>query len=251
MHWFSNFCIVCAHNSDTLSSEKHNRNMIFRSIVLAAMAATGAATSFIPGDMPANSRAGSKLLSKAKVEHRDLENNGEVDTTWIVGYSIKYEGCASLIQIAGGEGGGGDGDGSLLYTQNLVKFSLCPTGSSSSCSACKGGAQYVVNMNEFVDAYTEMELDAQEYACEMIRENCYCDNANDDDVCESQCYVDAGMDSCIEVEGGDDFEIQRYLECAGKIKIGVDRAKRQSENNMHVLNIFFCISFCFRNGRRR
>ena len=196
--------------------------MMFRSIVLASMAATGAATSFIPGDMPANSRAGSKLLSKAKLEHRGLENNGESDTTWIIGYSIKYEGCASLIQIAGGEGGGGnDGDGSLLYTQNLVKFSLCPTGSAdSSCTSCKGGAQYVVNMNEFVDAYTEMKLEAEEYACEMVRENCYCDNANDDDVCEAQCYTNAGLENCIDYDdGSDDFEIQRYLECAGKIQI--------------------------------
>jgi hypothetical protein len=215
--------------------------MMFRSVVFAAMAATGAAKSFIPGDMPANSRAGSKLMSKAKVEHRGLNDNGESDTTWITGYSIKYEGCASLIQIGGGEnGGGGDGDGSLLYTQNLVKFSLCPTGESdSSCSSCKGGAQYVVNMNEFVDAYTEMKLEEEEYACEMVRENCYCDNANDDDVCEAQCYVTAGLDYCVNYDGDEDFEIQRYLECAGKIKFGVDRAKKTQVRKIHVLIILF------------
>jgi hypothetical protein len=197
--------------------------MIFRSLVFAAMAATGAATSFIPGDIPANSRAGSKLLAKARVEHRDLENN-ESDTTWIAGYSIKYDGCSSLIQISGGEGGGGgDNDGSLLYTQNLVKFSLCPTNADDpSCSSCKNGATYVVNMNEFVDAYTEMKLDAEEYACETVRENCYCQYTDDDDVCESQCYYAAGLENCIEVEGDEDFEIQRYLECAGKIEVGVD-----------------------------
>jgi hypothetical protein len=194
--------------------------MIFRFVSLAAMAASAAATSFIPGDMPANSRAGSSLLSKATVEHRGLEGGDEGDTTWISGYSIKYTGCASLIQVAGGEGGGGGGeDGSLLYTQHLVKFSLCPTGS---CFSCSGGAQYVVNMNDFVDAYTEMKLDAQEYACEMVRENCYCDNANDDDVCEASCYTAAGLDDCIEYDGDEEFEIQEYLECSGKIQIGVD-----------------------------
>jgi hypothetical protein len=226
--------------------------MIFRSVVLAAMAATGAATSFIPGDIPANSRAGSKLLSKAKVEHRELENDDGY-TTWISGYSIRYDGCASLIQIAGGEGGGGggDGDGSLLYTQNLVKFSLCPTGDDSACSSCKNGAQYVVNMNEFVDAYTEMKLDAEEYACETVRENCYCDNANDDDVCESQCYYEAGLDYCIEVEGDEEFEIQRYLECAGKIKIGVNwgGGTHDSQKSFMYSTFCFCLSFCFRNGR--
>jgi hypothetical protein len=223
--------------------------MMFRSVVFAAMAATGAAKSFIPGDMPANSRAGSKLMSKAKVEHRGLNDNGESDTTWITGYSIKYEGCASLIQIGGGENGG-DGDGSLLYTQNLVKFSLCPTGESdSSCSSCKGGAQYVVNMNEFVDAYTEMKLEEEEYACEMVRENCYCDNANDDDVCEAQCYVTAGLDYCVNYDGDEDFEIQRYLECAGKIKFGVDRDKKTQFRKFHVLIILFFLFSPLRNGR--
>ena len=47
----------------------------------------------------------------------------------------------------------------------------------------------------------------------MIRENCYCDNANDDEVCENQCYTDAGMEDCIEYEGGEEFQIQEYIEC--------------------------------------
>jgi len=57
-------------------------------------------------------------------------------------------------------------------------------------------------------------LAEQEYACEYVRENCYCDDANDDDVCEATCYTNAGLDYCVDYEGEDDFEIQRYLECA-------------------------------------
>ena len=107
----------------------------------------------------------------------------------------------------------GNADEGILYSQNLVRFALCP---ENTCSSCSGGGEYVVNMLEFVDAYTEAKLEEQEMACENIRENCYCDNANDDEVCENTCYTNAGMDVCIEYEGQEEFEIQRYLECDGK-----------------------------------
>lgn len=183
--------------------------MMFKAVALATMAAVGASASIVPGEFSANTRAGHRLLSKAQpVEDRRLQDR---DTTWLYGYSIKYEGCSSLIQVAGERGGEEE---SQLYAQNLVKFSLCP--SDASCSSCKNGASYVVNMNDFIDAYTEMKMTAQEQACENIRENCYCDNYNDDEVCEQQCYQQAGMSECIQVEGEEEFDAQRYLECAGK-----------------------------------
>jgi hypothetical protein len=192
--------------------------MLFRSAIFATLAAAVSA-SFMADTMiapqndfsiPADSKIGRKLMKNA----RRVEQNGNQDqgTDWLAGFSIKYDSCASLIQIR--EEGGNQDEG-LLYTQNMVKFTLCP-GASDACGSCgSGAATYVVNMMEFVDAYTEMKLAQQEYTCEMIREYCYCENANDDQVCENQCYTDAGMDVCIEYEGGDEFEIQRYLECAG------------------------------------
>jgi len=39
-----------------------------------------------------------------------------------------------------------------------------------------------------------------------VRENCYYDD-------ENQCYEEAGLDYCIEYEGQEEFEVQRYLEC--------------------------------------
>lgn len=70
-----------------------------------------------------------------------------------------------------------------------------------------------MSMEEFVDSYTEAKLTEQEYACETIRENCYCSDDSDDEACETACYTAAGMDVCIEYEGEEEFEIQRYLEC--------------------------------------
>jgi len=159
-------------------------------------------------DIPTESKIGKRLLSKAR---RLENNNNDQEADWLAGYSITYTSCSSLIQV---REEGGDEEGGILYTQNLVKFVICSGNASGSCDQCGDGiAQYVVNMMEFVEAYTEMKLEQQEYACEMIAEYCYCDNANDEDVCENQCYVDAGMDACIEYDDGDDFEIQQYLEC--------------------------------------
>merc|ERR1711865_708020 len=200
--------------------------MLFRSTVFAALAACAFAASFprkaalrkpedamIPNfNIATDSTIGKRLLSKARrLENNNNNNDQEAD--WLAGYSIKYESCASLIQVR--EEGGGDDEG-ILYNQNLVKFIICPgTGNGQgNCNDCGSGvAQYVVNMMEFVQAYTEMKQEEQEQACEMIAEYCYCDNANDDEVCENQCYADAGMDGCIEYEGQEEFEIDGYLEC--------------------------------------
>jgi hypothetical protein len=151
--------------------------------------------------LKAGSKAGQMLLSKAR------RLNDEVDMSWVANYSIQFDKCHSLIQV-GGEEQQKDG-GSMIYTYNLVTFSLCPT---DTCGSSKhtGCAQYVVGMDIFVDMYTETKLEEQEAACEYVRENC----AGDDDGAEDQCYINAGLEDCIEVEGGDEFEIQRYLECA-------------------------------------
>jgi hypothetical protein len=198
--------------------------MMFRATVIALVAASASAKSFVPSsDIAADSKLGSSLLSKATVvtDARHLEN--ERDVSFIANYKLKYLGCNSLSAI-GQEGGE---NGSMLYTQNLVRFALCP----DSCSSCSNGGEYVVNMMEFIDSYTEAKLDEQEYACEMVRENCYCDNADDADVCEGQCYSDAGMyDLCVETDddNGDDFEIQRYLECSGKFIIAIGSVVRRT-----------------------
>ena len=173
--------------------------MMFRLASLALLAASAFAKS-----IPANSKVGQKIMSKA----RKLNDNGDREVEFIAQYYIKYMGCADITQIQQ-EGGGDEG---MLYTQHLVKFALCAEG----CGTCYG--QYVVDMLEFVDSYTEAKLDEKEYKCEMIRENCYCDNANDDEVCENQCYQNAGMSECIEYEGQEEFEVQRYLECAGTLR---------------------------------
>jgi len=176
---------------------------MFRAAILAIIASVVSAKSFVPSDgIPLTSRLGKRMLEKAiVVEPARRLADGERSTDFISQYALKYTGCSSFPNLMQEGGGGEEG---MLTSQHIVKFSLCP---NDSCSSCSGGGEYVVNMLEFVDAYTEAKLTEQEYKCEMIRENCY----NDD---ENSCYAAQGADECIEYEGQEEFEIQRYLECA-------------------------------------
>lgn len=185
--------------------------MLFKSAVFASLVAS--ASAFVPHDgIPVDSAIGQRLMSKA----RALEQGN--DQTWLAGYSIKYLGCSALIQVNGEAQGGNQNQNqnqALLYTQNLVKFGLCSK--DVACSSCGSGvAQYVVSMNDFVDAWTESKMEAEKQACEAVRENCYCENANDDQVCEAACYTALGMDYCVEYAEDEDFEIQRFMECGGR-----------------------------------
>jgi len=169
--------------------------MMFRTIaILSALKAASAskAVELPNADIPATSKLGSRILSAS----RQLDGND--DFSWVAGYSIKFEKCATSDDYYGGyfggeenQGGNNNNDGrqyySGMYKQRLVHYKLCPTGSCA--SGCDGGADYVIDMNVFVEAFIESKLDAQEYNCEMVRENCYYDD-------EYQCYVNAGLDYC-------------------------------------------------------
>ncbi|KAL3893998.1 MAG: hypothetical protein SGARI_007878, partial [Bacillariaceae sp.] len=94
------------------------RSTVFAGLLAAASAAMRSNTMIAPQEdfnLAADSKIGRKLMSKA----RRLENNNQndQDAQWLYGFSIKYDSCASLIQVR--EEGGGDEEG-LLYTQNMV-----------------------------------------------------------------------------------------------------------------------------------
>lgn len=137
-----------------------------------------AATSSTATTIKANSKVGSKLLSSA----RRLNDDG--DLSWATNYSLRFEKCATTTDYYGGYfGGNGDQDGGndregFMYEQRLVHFKLCPTDTCG--SGCSGGADYVIDMNEFVSAYLEYKEELKEQQCEDIRENCYCNNDDED-----------------------------------------------------------------------
>eukprot|EP00584_Thalassiosira_punctigera_P007466 CAMPEP_0172542988 /NCGR_PEP_ID=MMETSP1067-20121228/13488_1 /TAXON_ID=265564 ORGANISM="Thalassiosira punctigera, Strain Tpunct2005C2" /NCGR_SAMPLE_ID=MMETSP1067 /ASSEMBLY_ACC=CAM_ASM_000444 /LENGTH=401 /DNA_ID=CAMNT_0013329313 /DNA_START=101 /DNA_END=1303 /DNA_ORIENTATION=+ len=183
----------------------------------------------------AASKTGNKVLSKAR------RLDGDDETTWIAGYSLKFHSCTESQDYYGGYFAGNGGnqnyngqngnynqgnanngqngnyyygnrdDYAGMYQQKLVHFQLCP---SDSCWRCKNGAEYVVELGDFVQAILEAKMTAEEYNCERVRENCYCDNANSEESCMYSCFKNAGMDSCADAMYEQDVDLQEAAECA-------------------------------------
>ena len=80
-----------------------------------------------------------------------------------------------------------------MYEQKLVHFKLCPT---DNCGSCPGGADYVVDLAEFVDTFLEAKMTAEQYNCEQVRENCYCGNQNYEYQCLQTCNANSPFDYC-------------------------------------------------------
>lgn len=134
----------------------------------------------------ATSKAGSKLLSNA----RRLNDDGG-DMTWVANYSLKFEKCATTSDYYGGQFDGDNNNNNYqqqqeqqwqggMYERKVVHFKLCPTDTCG--SGCSGGADYVVDMEEFVGSYLEYKMELQEQECETAKENSGCENYDDEEV---------------------------------------------------------------------
>lgn len=124
-----------------------------------------------------------------------------------------------------------------LYMSNLVLFTLCD---SADCSSCSG--EYAVDLLEFVDTYTEMKMEDQEYQCEYVREHCYCsynnynknqnnnnqyNNNNNNNAANAYSYNDGGND---DGAGGRQLEYSNYYyNCLASCyaKAGLDSCMNQ------------------------
>jgi len=151
--------------------------------------------------------AGSAVDARAKLmSHARRLDANDVDYSWIVNYSIVFESCTTVTQF-----NADNNNVSPLVPSNIVKFKLCHTAScSTSKSVC---AEYIVDAGVFANYWTENDMTTKQYACESVRENCNCENYNDDDVCEAACYTAAGLDYCVDMQQQQDFNIQKYMEC--------------------------------------
>jgi hypothetical protein len=105
-----------------------------------------------------------------------------------------------------------------LYVNQVAHFQLCP---SSSCGKwnSKNCADYVVDLGVYVQAVLEAKMEAQQFNCEQVKENCWCENAQSEDQCLYSCYENAaqkkGFDYCIDMmyDNEDDFDVVEALEC--------------------------------------
>jgi len=203
-------------------------------------------TKSISGELTADSKLGSKLLSKA----RRLDENEEIDYTWVTGMSIKFQGCFHVSQW----NAEADGEEDVrIMTKRLARFRLCPTDycSADNAGGCDSGyGDYIIDMNTYVQSYTEAKREAEEEACKNLEENvCVCedngDDAWDEEVCMADCYAENGMSYCYREEGA--FEPQEYMEC-GEFEVPEDDdgGRRKLEEEEEVK--YFIGPYCGNQG---
>mmetsp|Transcript_15213 Transcript_15213/g.31019 ORF Transcript_15213/g.31019 Transcript_15213/m.31019 type:complete len:415 (+) Transcript_15213:167-1411(+) len=127
-----------------------------------------------------------------------------------------------------------------MYEQRLVHFKLCP---SDSCTMCSNGADYVVDMNDFIEAFLEAQKTATEYNCERVRSMCYCENAYNKNQCLSTCYKNANLgDSCFDYQQNSGFDLGEAAQCA-KLELN----GQYNTNNGDV--DYYVGPYCSKNGR--
>jgi len=214
------------------------------SLCLSVITAAASAESF-----SATSEITHRLVSRS----RALENNNGY-SQWMTKYSIKFDSCHNVMQYGsnGEDGDNGDDDNSspVVY-QGLVKFRLCPYDTCETSKKCSG-PEYIVNLRDFVDMYTQAKLNELEMACENVQENCVCqDDYVDEDTCEAQCYAAAGLEGCQDEENDDDdgngfeFDMQEYLECQ-EIEFNNNNNNNNGNNNNAVYSVG---PYCADNGK--
>ena len=221
-------------------------------LALASLAATiGAASA--TASISASSNVGQNILSKA----RRLEQNNEVDYTWVANMSLKFQGCYHTQQWndeANGE------DDLRISTAKLVRFRLCPSDSCSTSNAagCSAGyGDYVIDMETYLQAYLEAVQQDQEYNCKYEEEygDCGCDKDGQGDdfneeICKYECFMGKGMEYCIdknpyEEEGQkkEDWNIREYAQCK--------QYKFQNNNNNRELEEqakYYVGAYCSEEG---
>lgn len=179
----------------------------------------------VPDSIKVNSELGSKVMSQA----RKLEQNDEIDFTWVADYSIKFQGCHHISQW---NEEAEDEDDVRIATKRLVRFRLCPTNSCTlqNAGGCSSGyGDYVIDMNVFLEAYIDSVEQYNEARCDYLENTCGCDDENNnggnEDYCQYDCYVAHGMEEvCAEEnpynanngqeEEQDEFDLAEYAECA-------------------------------------
>lgn len=197
------------------------------------------------GSIQADSELGMTLLSKA----RKLENNGEIDFTWVSGFSIKFQGCHHVSQW---NEEAKDKDDVRIETKRLLRFRLCPSDmchaeAAGGCSADYG--DYIIDMNTFLGTYYDAVDNYNEFRCAYtLGTSCDCQDGDDkgDDfnpeLCEYDCYVANGLEKICadrnpyedDQQRREEFKLADYVQCK-QMKFQNNGGRQLEEQNKYYL----------------
>merc|ERR1712187_956050 len=98
---------------------------------------------------------------------RRLDQNGnQVD---ISSYSLKFQKC-QFVKAYDDERAENEDAETVLATKHFVVFRLCP---SNSCDSCNYGyGEYLIDMEEYLEATIEYAKNKQEEKCDECEEEC-------------------------------------------------------------------------------
>ncbi|EJK44736.1 hypothetical protein THAOC_36703 [Thalassiosira oceanica] len=109
-------------------------------------------------------------------------------------------------------------------------------------------------MDEYLEAYFEAVEQDQEYNCEYEKEygDCNCENADDEEICEYDCYMGKGMEYCVDrnpyAEDGEEeeeqMELREYAQCQN-LEIQDNNGRRKLDQEEVE---YFMGAYCSENG---
>jgi hypothetical protein len=237
--------------------------MMMKFALCALLAASVAASSEMHQmvDIKADSAVGQKLLSEARLLSQTL------DTTWVSGYSLKFQGCHHISQWNDEANGADD---VRIATKRLVRFRLCPSDScnlnkASGCS--EGYGDYILDMSVYLTYYFEAIQTYKEYECSYLK-NYVCgesckngnyQNGGSENMCMWDCYAEHGVaDTCMgnnpyyqngeyNQNQGQQFAVEKYLACAamnnGAAYIGPYCSQQGGSIHLGVFSDDTCTTF--------
>jgi len=200
----------------------------------------------------ATSTVGQKVISRARRVEQD--ENEEIDYTWVANMSLKFQGCYHTQQW---NEEANDEEDVRISTQRLVRFRLCPSDSCSmeNAAGCKEGyGDYIIGMEEYLEAYFEAIEQDQEYNCEYEKtygDCANCENSDDEEICEYDCYMAKGMEYCVDnnpynddEEEEEEMELREMAECQEYNFENNNNNRRKLEEEAQ----YFVGAYCSENG---
>jgi hypothetical protein len=182
-------------------------------------------------DIRAGSTFGRTLLENA----RSLQNNDNVDYSFIAEYAIKFQGCHHVQQW--NDNADEENDVKIM-TKRLVRFRLCPVDQcsndkSAGCTSKFG--DYIVDLDTFVDAYLgAVEQDSDEL-CGDAYDECY-EKCGQDGDCMQTCYESLDLSLCYVTQQLENFNVREYAACQ-QFQMG-RRRKLQNYNEEYFIGAF-------------